>query len=86
MRTTRLSPSTCPSCGKPNDSATSVGGDHKPESGDFTVCLECGHIMAYDDELKLRELTKDEQIEVAGDQRILAVQAGRKKLRIGKTH
>lgn len=48
--------------------------------------MECGHIMAYDDELKLRELTKDEQVEVAGDQRILAVQAGRKKLRIGKTH
>lgn len=78
----RLVPSKCLSCGIENDVATSVDGDCSPEPGDVTVCFYCGHIMAYDDDLKLRELTREEQIAMAGDQRILAVQRARARKKL----
>ena len=84
MTTTRTPASACSSCGTFNDAATSVDGDKKPDAGSITVCLWCGHIMAYDADLKLRELTDKEAHAVAGDKRILAIQRGRKKLGIGK--
>lgn len=78
----RLPVSKCLSCGIANDAATPVGGDYEPEPGSITVCLLCGHVMAYAEDLQLRELTREEQIEMAGDERILAIQWGRKKLGI----
>lgn len=78
----RLVPSNCLSCGIETDAATSVDEDCSPEPGDVTVCLCCGHIMSYDDDLKLRELTREQQIAVAGDQRILAVQRARARLKL----
>jgi len=53
--------------------------DDKPASGDVTVCLYCGHIMAFAEDLSLRELTNEEAREVAGDKRILAIQRARRK-------
>ena len=82
MKTTRTPASRCSSCGTVNDAATSVEGDKTPDEGSITVCLWCGHIMAYDTDLKLRELTNEEAIAVAGDKRILAIQRGRKSLGI----
>lgn len=78
--TTRVPTSKCLHCGVENDAATSVGEDAGPEPGNITVCIECGHIMAYDTEMKLRELTTSEILEVAGDERILAVQRARKRM------
>lgn len=77
----RLVPSKCLSCGSKNDAATSVDGDYSPEPDAITVCFHCGHIMSYDDELRLRELTREEQIEIAGDERILAIERARARLR-----
>jgi hypothetical protein len=51
--------------------------DTAPDPGDVTVCIYCGHIMAYDDDLGLRELTPVEQLNIAGDERILAIQRAR---------
>src|SRR5215471_16425579 len=54
-----------------------MGEDHDmPPS----ACLDCGHVMAFDDELKLRELNAQEAYEIAGDKRILAIQATRAKV------
>lgn len=73
-------PSSCTNCSKPLDGATSVGAeDGVPDPGDVTVCIYCGHIMAFDEDLYLRDLTAAEQIDVAGDERILAAQWARKQ-------
>ena len=53
------------------------GGDLSPDHGSVTVCIYCGHIQAYTDDLQLRELTLEEQLDVAGDPRILAIQRAR---------
>jgi hypothetical protein len=70
--------SPCLSCGKPLDGATCVGRDAAPDPGDITICIYCGHIMVFDDNLKLRELSDEEVREVAGDGRVLAVQRARR--------
>lgn len=46
-----------------------------PDEGSITICSECGHIMAFGEGLKLRELSDEEMLEVAGDKRILIAQA-----------
>ena len=53
-------------------------GEHKPQSGDVTICLYCGHIMAFGKALELRSLTDEEMLEVAGDRRIVLLQKLRK--------
>jgi len=70
----RVKLSQCLDCGAPNDSAAAVGCEAKPQPGDITICLRCGHLMAFGDDLALRQLTDAEVIEIAGDERIIAVQ------------
>jgi hypothetical protein len=71
----RVPATTCLGCGKPLDGATAVvvDEDTSPDPGDLTVCIYCGHLMAFGDDLQLRELTPEEQVYIAGDKRILAV-------------
>jgi len=74
--------STCTNCGVLADAATGVAAhDHEgeivPEPGDFTVCLQCGHIMTFADDLTLRDLTDEEVIRAAGDKRLIAIQDAR---------
>jgi DNA-directed RNA polymerase subunit N (RpoN/RPB10) len=75
-KTTRTPPNLCLNCGKVIDSATGPG-DHRPTPGMIAVCFYCGHVMAFDAALRLRPLTDEEMAEVASDERILAIQAGR---------
>jgi hypothetical protein len=46
----------------------------KPRPGDVTICIECGHIMAFDGDLGMRPLTDAEMIAVAGDRNIIMAQ------------
>jgi hypothetical protein len=76
----RVPPSPCLSCGKINDAATVIDEkrlEAKPRPGCVTVCLTCGHIMVFTDDLTLRDPTIAEIREIAGDQRILAIQRAR---------
>lgn len=68
-----LPESSCLCCGRKTNMASSVGCDSKPSPGDVTVCIACGHLMAFADDLSLRDLTKDELLEMAGDERIVAI-------------
>jgi hypothetical protein len=70
--------SACLSCGEPLEGATCVGHDSAPAVGDVTICIYCGHLMAFDTDLKLRELSDEQVREMAGDGRILAVQRARR--------
>lgn len=67
----------CLSCGTTCNAATSTDGDHDPEPGGITVCLYCGHVMAFDDGMTMRELTDEEMVDIAGDERIIAIQKAR---------
>ena len=44
----RLPPVPCPVCFTRLDAAASIDSENPPESGDFTVCLECSSILRYD--------------------------------------
>jgi len=57
------------------DRASMLNGDDQPSPGDVTLCIGCGHIMAFADDLSFRELTDQEIVAVAGDQRIVQAQA-----------
>ena len=44
--------SICPQCGKKIDAAISASGEHvMPESGDVTICVYCGVLLEYTDQL-----------------------------------
>ena len=69
--------SQCLSCGSELDASTGVYDAGLPKPGDITLCLYCGHIMAFAGDLGLRELTDSEARDVAGHPKILAAQAAR---------
>jgi len=71
----------CPNCHKYLDAATCISSQGAaPEPDDITICAYCGHLMAFDDTLRLRQLTSTEIYAVAGDPLILAAQRARSKI------
>ncbi len=68
-------------CGYKLDACSSANGNHTPKSGDISICIKCGHIMAFDHDMSLRDLTNEEMYEIAGDPVIIAVQKARKGLK-----
>jgi hypothetical protein len=80
-KTTRHQASACLGCGKVLDASTGVGNRAQPRAGAITVCLDCGHVQAYDGKLQLRPLTDEEMIDIAGDKRIAAIQWARAQLK-----
>jgi hypothetical protein len=76
MTITRLPATPCLSCGELLDAATSMLGDNAPSDGDITICLQCGHIMAFENG-QPRNLTAIEIRMIAGDRRIIALQKAR---------
>jgi hypothetical protein len=67
FRQSRVPPSKCLNCGKEMDAATSTEGDYAPQPGSIGICFHCRHLMAYADDLTLRELTGEEVVEIAGN-------------------
>ncbi len=49
------------------------GSEEVPNDGDITICVYCGHVMAFDHQARLREMTDGEARAVAGDARLLAI-------------
>jgi len=64
----------CFACGDKMDAAVNIDGTSAPHEGCLTVCLRCGHVMAFAADLKLRELTELEMYNIAGDPQLLAIQ------------
>jgi hypothetical protein len=60
MLTTRHLTQPCPNCGYPLDSVASALGDHKPEVGDITVCIDCVTVLTFEPGLILRLTTTEE--------------------------
>lgn len=75
----RMRPNACLNCGKELDSTTMVseekiGPKTRPSPGDFTICIECGHLMVFTKKMRLRNPTDAEILKVAGDKRMMAIQ------------
>jgi len=67
--TTRLTERECLQCGKKLDAVSCLTDQAAvPQSGDVTICIECGHLMAFADDLSYRELTEEELLEVPLDE------------------
>jgi endogenous inhibitor of DNA gyrase (YacG/DUF329 family) len=71
----------CTNCGKSLDRAAGIDNDARPEPGDASICIECGHLMTWGENMELRDPTTDEIIEFAGDPRIIVAQRARKLAR-----
>jgi DNA-directed RNA polymerase subunit N (RpoN/RPB10) len=78
----RTPESKCFSCGVVIDTASSPFNNklNPAKKLCITICLKCGHIMAYQRDFTLRELTNEEIILVAGDDKILRIQEARGKV------
>ena len=67
--TTRLFESECLGCGKLLGAAADpTDDDAVPEPGDITICIGCGYLMVFADDLTFREIREDEILEVPLDQ------------------
>lgn len=64
MKTTETGVHPCPQCGAPNDMATSWGGDDSPEPGDVSLCVGCGTVLVFNDDMSSRKPTPDEEVEI----------------------
>lgn len=73
--------SNCTACNYEIDSATSFQDERaSPNSGDISICLQCGHLMAFADDLSLRDLTDKEIVEIAGMPEIVRLNNARAKV------
>ena len=56
----------CPKCGYRTDAASVARGQHhRPNAGDISVCMNCGAITIFNDDLTLREPTGKELLEAS---------------------
>ena len=52
----------CPKCGYTIDAATSIrGGDALPDPKDYSICLNCGALLQFDDVLRLQTVRDPER-------------------------
>lgn len=72
--TTTVKASTCKACGYLMDAATCAMGNHQPVPGDVTICVECGHLMEFANDLTLTELSKGGALAIAGNKDLLLLQ------------
>lgn len=84
-RSRRVPQSRCIRCGDKHDAASCVGEEHGPGPGDITICITCGHVMVFTDDLALRELTSAEARMVAADLRVQVVRWAHDRVVKGKS-
>lgn len=68
---TVMPPCLCPKCGIKLDMATGAVGEAKPEPGDFSMCIECGALLRFDDTLHSRIATAADIGEMSMPERII---------------
>ena len=55
---TKMGKDTCPCCGTMLDAATAIkeeDEEHAPKPKDLTICVECGEILYYSEDMKLEK-------------------------------
>ena len=71
VRTTQCK---CPICWKKLDAATATQKGTKPKAGDATVCICCGALLVFNDDLTVRLPTDEENDIMRFDERVLKLQ------------
>ena len=67
--TTRLAETKCLRCHHKLDAASCLADDAAvPKPGDITICIKCGYLMTFADDLSFRDLTEEEILEVPLDE------------------
>jgi len=67
----RLANNVCPECGCKLDAATFVADESiKPEPGDFSVCIDCGSFMVFDDDMRLEHFPDEKLLELEDKHRL----------------
>ena len=61
MNDTRTPKSPCPICGYVMDAATMVNGSAGPKPGDVSICMRCGAVNLFGEDLTIRAPTADEK-------------------------
>jgi hypothetical protein len=64
----------CSRCKHPLDEACCTGGDHKPTPGMISICVECGKITIFDEQLRLREPSEQELLDIGTRSDIVELQ------------
>jgi hypothetical protein len=75
--TTRTPEQKCLACNYKIDATTSAFGEHKPRAGDYTMCLNCGAVSIFKEDLTLRAPTPEEKRAIATNAEITQAQIGR---------
>lgn len=70
----KVKASACKACGYLMDAATCAMGNHQPVPGDVTICIQCGHLMEFLEDLSLEELSKESALAIAGNKDLLRLQ------------
>jgi hypothetical protein len=66
--TSKVPPGKCVECGYETDHAS--GGKESPEPGDASLCIMCGSLSIFADDLTLRAPTVQEMLRAAADRNI----------------
>lgn len=77
LRITKTPPNLCLNCGEDINAATSAGHLRSPHEGGIAICFYCFHVMAFDAQLKFRELTDEEVILVSKNETFLRIMEGK---------
>jgi hypothetical protein len=68
----------CLECGYEIDStAEAFGRANKPREGDYSMCLNCGAVAIFDNNLQFRKPNKEEKLEIAGNPAVMLAQLAR---------
>jgi hypothetical protein len=72
-----MPPARCLNCGYACDRASGIvdrqaPDQQRPEPGDFSLCINCGHLSVFADDLTLRPLTDAAILEAAGNPHFVA--------------
>lgn len=67
----RLPEAKCPECGSVHDTATPLEGEsRRPKPGSISLCIHCGLVSLFGEDLSRRPLTPDEVVEMARDREL----------------
>lgn len=67
LGTTSVPEQLCPKCGYLMEATTPLDGGALPKDGDVSICLNCGAILIFTAELKMRAATDQEVAEIMRD-------------------
>ncbi len=64
---TRMPECRCLNCGRKFNAAGGVNAEDAPEPGNICLCIECGAVMLYGEDLTVRGMTREEMDDLSND-------------------